>query len=405
MSVVKAAKKVVIVGGGPGGLTLARLLQMQGGADVSVYERDTDRHARITGSALDLHTDSGLAALEAAGLMDAFWANHRPELDRLRLMNNRGELLYDHQRSNVSRPEIERTPLRHLLLDSLKPVTVHWNKKFERASVSEGGDTIRLEFTGGGGGGAETVLADLVIGCDGANSRLRSLVTPELPTYAGVTLVEGVVPQAATAVPEVSAMLGDSAIMALGAEQTLGLARKTDGSILFYAGLKSPDDVAKQALEAASSTEERVGWFHRYFREWSDMWAQLFAHAESFAWRPLYTYPLHHRWTAKANVTLLGDAAHVIPPYAGEGVNMAMMDALVLSRELSRQPDTRAAIAAYQDEMFARMESIGNQTVSNTAMFYAPDASTQVVAMFRRFAQNRADAAAAEVEPISNLSN
>ena len=63
-------KAIAIVGGGPGGLTLARLLQ-QGGANVTVYERDQSRSARVQGSALDLHEDSGLAALGAAGLLDA----------------------------------------------------------------------------------------------------------------------------------------------------------------------------------------------------------------------------------------------------------------------------------------------------------------------------------------------
>ena len=392
MSAIQA-KKIAIVGGGPGGLTLARLLQKEG-ADVSVYERDTDRHARITGSALDLHTDSGLAALEAAGLMDAFWANHRPELDRLRLMNNRGEVLYDHARSMHRRPEIERTPLRNLLLDSLQPETVHWNRKLE--SASEHGDKVRLEFAG-----AESIVVDLAIGADGANSRLRPLVTPERPTYAGVTLIEGVVPEPETAVPEACELLGGSAIMGLGAEQTFGFATKTDGSILFYAGLKSPEESAKQALEAAGSADARAAWFATYFSEWGPMWAQLFSCAESFAWRPLFTYPLHHRWDRKANVTLIGDAAHVIPPYAGEGVNMAMLDALVLSRELTRQADIRAAIAAYQDEMFTRMESVAGETISNTEMFYAPDAATQIVGLFKGFARRPAN----EAEPVTDLPN
>ena len=387
------SKKIAIVGGGPGGLTLARLLQMQG-ADVHLYERDTDRHARVNGSALDLHTDSGLAALEAAGLMDAFWANHRPELDRLRLMNNQGEILYDHRRSRTLRPEIERTPLRNLLLDSLQPGTVQWNRKFEGAR--EHPDGIHLEFAG-----AETVVADLAIGADGANSRLRPLVTPERPSYSGVTLVEGVVPDAASAVPEVCALLGGSAIMGLGAQQTFGMATKTDGSILFYAGLKAPGDDARESLERANTAEERAAWFQACFPEWAPMWAKLFTSAESFAWRPLFTYPLHHRWDVKANVTLIGDAAHVIPPYAGEGVNMAMLDALVLSRELAQQPDTRAAIGAYQNEMFSRMESIAEETVSNTEMFYAPDAPTQIVALFKGFARHAAN----EAEPISDLPN
>src|ERR1700678_2211399 len=114
-------KKIAIVGGGPGGLTLARLLQMRG-ADVAVYERDYSREARVQGSALDLHEDSGLAALEAAGLMEAFWANHRPDLDSLRLTDASGTVLHEHVRRMSGpgqRPEIERGPLRDLLLDSL----------------------------------------------------------------------------------------------------------------------------------------------------------------------------------------------------------------------------------------------------------------------------------------------
>ncbi len=120
-------KKIAIVGGGPGGLTLARLLQ-QSGAHVLVYERDSSRDARVQGSALDLHGDSGLAALEAAGLMEAFWSNHRPDLDRLRLTDSNGRVLHDHPRTMSGpgkRPEIERGPLRDLLLDSLRPGTVH----------------------------------------------------------------------------------------------------------------------------------------------------------------------------------------------------------------------------------------------------------------------------------------
>jgi 2-polyprenyl-6-methoxyphenol hydroxylase-like FAD-dependent oxidoreductase len=87
-----AEKQIAIVGGGPGGLTLARLLQKQG-ANVAVYERDQSRNARVQGSALDLHEDSGLAALEAAGLTKQFWDNYRPDLNQLRLTDTHGNIL------------------------------------------------------------------------------------------------------------------------------------------------------------------------------------------------------------------------------------------------------------------------------------------------------------------------
>jgi 2-polyprenyl-6-methoxyphenol hydroxylase-like FAD-dependent oxidoreductase len=152
MSAVEG-KKIAIIGGGPGGLTLARLLQ-QSGAQVIVYERDRSRSARVQGSALDLHEGSGLAALEAAGLIEAFWANHRPDLDRLRLTDSSGRVLHDHPR-NMSgagkRPEIERGPLRDILLDSLQPGTVQWNYKLESAEMQ--GEQVLLRFAGGDSAG------------------------------------------------------------------------------------------------------------------------------------------------------------------------------------------------------------------------------------------------------------
>src|SRR5277367_2942440 len=200
-------KKIAIAGGGPGGLTLARLLQ-QSGAQVSVYERDQSRNARIQGSALDLHEDSGLAALKAAGLTEAFWANHRSDLDRLRLTDTNGMVLHDHVRRMSGpgkRPEIERGPLRDLLLDSLQPGTVQWDSKLESAELQ--GEQVLLRFASG-----QIALADIAVGCDGANSRLRELVTPIRPEYVGVALVEGLVPEAKQMIPELWDLLGGSAL-------------------------------------------------------------------------------------------------------------------------------------------------------------------------------------------------
>ncbi len=375
-------KKIAIVGGGPGGLTLARLLHMQG-ADVHVYERDQSRDARVQGSALDLHQESGLAALEAAGLMDQFWANFRPDLNQLRLVDPDGNVLHDHPRTITGkdqRPEIERGPLRDLLLDSLLPNMVHWDRKLDAAEFR--GDEIELRFADG-----ECVLADLAIGADGANSRLRALVTPIRPQYVGVSIVEGSVPKAKETVPALWHLLHGSAVLALGSERTLGMGTKPDGSVLFYAGLLAPDADGRQSIEGASSAEQRVAWFRAHFEGWGVLWEPLFEEAASLVWRPLLVCPADQHWAAKPNVTLIGDAAHVMPPYAGEGVNMAMLDALVLSQRLAAEPDACKAIKAYQEEMFARMRQITEDTMMNTEMFYAPDAADRVVRLFRSFTE------------------
>lgn len=373
-------KTIAIVGGGPGGLTLARLLQ-QDGAKVRVYERDQSRSARVQGSALDLHEGSGLAALEAAGLMDAFWANHRPDLNRLRLTDAAGTILYDHPRrisGAGQRPEIERGPLRDILLDSLEPGTVQWDCKLEVAEPQ--GEQVLLRFAGG-----RTALVDIAIGGDGANSRLREMVTPIKPKYVGVSLVEGLIPAAQQTIPELWKLLDGSALIALGGERTIGMGTKPDGSVLLYAGLKTDGDAAKQELEAASGPEQRVAWFHNNFKGWSELWEPLFREAVSMVWRPLLVCPADQYWEPKPNVTLIGDAAHVMPPYAGEGVNMAMLDALVLSKLLLNEETPAAAIAAYETEMFARMRQMTAGTMVNTEMFYAPNAADRVVALFRGF--------------------
>ena len=134
--------------------------------------------------------------------------------------------------------------------------------------------------------------------------------------------------------------------MALGSERTLGMGTKPDGSILFYAGSKSYDDTAKRSLEEAKDAEQRVRWFREHFASWGGLWEPLFAQAESLVWRPLLVCPADQHWHAKPNATLIGDAAHVMPPYAGEGVNMAMLDALVLARKLGGTGSVAEAIVA-----------------------------------------------------------
>src|SRR6478752_2599625 len=112
-------KKIAIVGGGPGGLTLARLLQLKG-ANVAVYERDFGKEARVQGAIVDLHYDSGLKVIEAAGLMDAFKANYMRGADRYRLVDKDAQICVDENNNGAEdnfgnqhfRPEIDRGALR-----------------------------------------------------------------------------------------------------------------------------------------------------------------------------------------------------------------------------------------------------------------------------------------------------
>ena len=126
-------KQIAIVGGGMAGLTLARLLQMQN-ADVKVYERDFNRDVRVQGSTLDLHEGTGLEAMKRAGLLEEFYKHHRPVASNMHLVDKALNIKFDdHNFAKITaenRPEIDRAPLRDILLNSLKPHTVVWNSNF-----------------------------------------------------------------------------------------------------------------------------------------------------------------------------------------------------------------------------------------------------------------------------------
>ncbi len=96
--------------------------------------------------------------------------------------------------------------------------------------------------------------------------------------------------------------------------------------------------------------------------------------------------PLNQKWKAKSNITLIGDAAHWMPPFAGEGVNMAMLDALELSEALTNPAfaGTQTAIANYENRMFARFAKTGQATLFNTEWMHKPKALENMLTMFSK---------------------
>jgi 2-polyprenyl-6-methoxyphenol hydroxylase-like FAD-dependent oxidoreductase len=373
-------KNIAIVGGGPGGLTLARILQMNG-ASVKVYERDLNREVRVQGATLDLHEESGLKALEVAGLMDAFNSNYRPGADKLRVVDKHGNIVLDEHGADggsYNRPEIDRGPLRKILLDSLRPDTVVWDSQF--VSLGEQNGTIKLEFKNG-----SIAYADLVIAADGANSRIRPYITPIKPFYAGVSVIEGAVYNSEKASPHIHELLNDGKIFAIGDEKTLIISSKGDGSLVFYAGLKSSESWLQDSGIDFKDKGQVFAWFKQEFTDWGDIWDELFENAEPiFIPRPQYCMPLDQAWEALPNLTMLGDAAHLMPPYAGEGVNMAMLDALELAECLLSDDfaNTHDAIAAYEKQMRTRASETAAMTLEQTDSLHSADGLRNLVAMF-----------------------
>ncbi len=374
-------KKIAIVGGGPGGLTLARLLQMHG-ADVAVYERDAGRQVRVQGATLDLHDESGLKALDAAGLMDAFKASYRPGADHTRVTDKHGNIMYEDDFDSSDghgRPEIDRGPLRDLLLDSLKPGTVVWDSNFDRLEPNESGITICLKK-------GSSAHADLVIAADGANSKIRHYITPVKARYSGYTALEGAVYNSVNNSPGVHKLLKGGKIFAFGDEKLLIVSSKGDGSLVFYTSFTAAEQWVNESGIDFNDKAQVFAWFKEAYPSWGDIWDELFENAvPHFIPRPLYCMPLDQTWEALPNLTMLGDAAHLMPPYAGEGVNMAMLDALELAECLLNPAfkDTHEAISVYEDSMRQRASAMAEITMQQTVALHAEGAIGHILDVFR----------------------
>lgn len=373
-------KKVAIIGGGPGGLTLARILKLKG-ADVTVYERDVDKDVRVQGATLDLHEESGLEALRRAGLIEEFYANYRPGAGKLRLMDKHAKIhLDDHAMENgyaEDRPEIDRGPLRKILLNSLEPETIVWDSHF--ISMEKQNDGWILNFENG-----KASSVDVVVAADGANSKIRKYLTDIKPVYSGVTIVEGNIGNAEKNAPKLWDLVKGGKVFAFGDEQSIILSAKGDGSLSFYTGCKVSEAWAQESGIDFGDKRQVFEWFKFAFKGWDAIWQELFSGDEIwFIQRPQYHYPLDQRWTAQSNLTLLGDAAHRMPPYAGEGVNMAMQDAFELAECLTSGDfsDIQQAIAHYEAKMLRRTSEITRITLDNTEMLHSEGAIVTMRAM------------------------
>jgi len=380
-------KKIAIVGGGPGGLTLARLLQLRG-ATVKVYERDLNAAVRVQGATLDLHKESGLAALARGDLMDAFRANYRPGADRLRIVDEQAIIHFDdHEGKSEAgfdeaffRPEIDRGHLRKILLESLQPDTVVWDSQFLSMTSFENG--WLLNFQNG-----TIATADIVIGADGANSKIRPFITAIKPFYSGVTMVEGTIYDSENNSPKIHELLKGGKIFAFGGEKTLIVSSKGNGEMSFYTGVKTDESWVRDSGIDFKSKTQLLEWFKKEFLEWDSIWWELFQHDKTyFIPRPQYCMPLDQTWQALPNLTILGDAAHVMPPFAGEGVNMAMQDALELSECITdnKYESIKAAIAFYESKMRTRASQAAKDTLSSMESMHSKGGLNNMLEIFNR---------------------
>ena len=378
-------KQIAIIGGGPGGLTLARLLQLKG-SNVKVYERDPNKDARVQGSPLDMHEESGWAALRKANLIEEFKKNVRQGADKKVIVNERAEIIFsDHETksgedlgNDPARPEIDRGALRKIFLESLQPETVVWDSYF--ISMEKQNEGWLLHFKNG-----SSAYADLVIAADGANSKIRPYVTPIKAFYSGVTMVEINVDNATKVTPHISALLNGGKIMAFGNGKNILGGQKGDGGLGFYLSLKVDENWAANSGLNFSDQTQLLAWFKKEYSGWSSIWYELFeSTATPVIPRPIYCMPLDQTWEAQPNLTLLGDAAHVMPPFAGEGANTSMFDALELSDCLTsdKYNTLQEAISFYEVSMRKRAAKAAKQSLENGGRMHSEGALEKMLTVF-----------------------
>ena len=341
---------ITIIGAGLGGLVLARVLHVHG-IPATVYEAEASAGTRTQGGRLDIHEHDGQVALAAAGLTEQFRALIREGGQAMRILEPRGGTLFEEaDDGSGGRPEVLRGDLRRILLDALPDGTVRWGHKV--ASVRPLGDG-RHELTFADGSSA---TAGLLVGADGAWSKIRPLLSEAKPEYVGTTFIETYLYDVDERHPATARAVGEGSMAALTPGKGITAHREANRVLHTYVQLNRPAEwIAAIDFSDAVGAAARVA---AEFEGWApELTALITDGATAPVPRMIHTLPGGYRWERVPGVTLVGDAAHLMPP-SGEGANLAMLDGAELGLAIAAHPgDLDAALSAYEEKMFVRSDA------------------------------------------------
>jgi 2-polyprenyl-6-methoxyphenol hydroxylase-like FAD-dependent oxidoreductase len=345
--------KIAVIGAGPAGCMLARLLLL-GNISATVFEGEASLDVRSQGGTLDLHEKSGLAVIRAAGLYNEYLKYARYDGAALGICDKNAKFYIHFGASSHGNPEIDRSELRSLLTRSLPEGTVKWNHRLLKVD-----DDLTLHFESG-----ETATGfDLIVGADGAWSRTRSFLTDEKPFFAGIAGNMLSIPDPAKSAPAVSKFINRGSIFAHSDGKSISGQQMGDGTIHCSAWVRQEKD--PRGVDARTATKETI---LKDFNDWADELVDIIRAAdENVKPHSLYMLPVGYRWQHKAGVTILGDAAHLMTPFAGEGVNLAFEDAKSLaSAIIGKSKDAKSSldkrVTKFEEDMFVRAKRAQEMT-------------------------------------------
>ena len=423
---------VVIVGAGLGGLLLARVLHVRSQSSSSssdshtqlqltVLEGDASEDARSQGGLLDIHDNTGQIALQAAGLLSNFAHIAHLEGEATRIADMQANIRLDHpvargvltdaeksQHGDViipGRPECDRGQLRKMLICSLPKEMVRWGSKVAKVETAtdgaDGDKRSRITLETG-----ETIEADIVVGADGAWSRVRPLLSSSRPIYTGMTYVQLRVHDIDQTAPDVAELVGNGMFMALAPRKGIFVHRTYQGHLHTYACITVPEQWISEKRGEFADVDVAKKDLCAMYSEWAPIYRTLIMASASHpgcAIRPLYTLPPDHRWAHRSGVTLIGDAAHLMP--GGAGANVAMQDGAELAVKISEafhpSPSSSrgdilaaidTAIASFESAMFSRASAAAERSGIMMEKMFAEDAPQRIVDFFQKAFMGQRDA-------------